>query len=110
MKRSDPLIKLEALTNRLRSFAMKKRDRTTKGIIHYLRDHHNEKITDSELKFGYDEFIEMMEKVFQYCGPTPKMIKCVWCRNWVTPPTVCPCGKIKDVYKKIGEIGGEIGR
>ena len=98
MKRNDPLKGFEVFTNRLRRF---KREKTTRGILHYIRKHQNETMPVSE--FGNDEFMETMEKIFRYVSE-PKMICCVWCHEWVTPPDNCSCGKIQYVYKKIGEI------
>ena len=77
---------------------------TTKGIIPYIQEHQYGMALTSE--FGYDEFMEMMEKVFQYSNE-PKMISCVWCHEWVKPPDNCSCGRIKDVYKSIERLMNE---
>lgn len=80
----------------------KKSSRTTKGIIPYLQKNHNEMMFSSE--FGYDEFVEMMEKVFRYSGQSPKMLMCVYCGNVVTIPDNCSCGRAQNVYEKLRKM------
>ena len=109
MKRFDPLKGFEVFTNRLRRF---KREKTTKGILRYIRKHQNETTPVNETipvsEFGNDEFMEMMEKVFQYIpSDSPKMLMCVHCGEAVTVPEICSCGKIQDVYEAIERLMNE---
>ncbi len=78
--------------------------RTTKGIVPYIQEHQSEMMPVSE--FSYEEWLKAMDKVFQYSGASPKMLKCAYCLDWVKVPDNCSCGRIWDVYRKIGEIAG----
>ena len=74
--------------------------RTTKGIIPYIQEHQSEMMPVSE--FSYEEWLKAMDKVFQYSGAYPKMLKCAYlkcayCLDWVKVPDNCSCGRIWDV-------------